>query len=512
MLTQTITQHIEKAMSNLGYADVPVQVSYPEMQFGDMATSVAFALAKKEGKPVDEVAASIAKELEKVDSIASAKVVKGFVNITLTDTALLDDVRARASGEYTYTPLVKERIAVEYTDPNPFKEFHIGHMMTNSIGESFARIAELLGAEVVRMNYQGDVGLHVAKAVWGLQKQNAAITAKSLGEAYAAGATAYDTDEEAKKEIQDINAHLYNKDDTQLNELYDKGKKVSLEAFEEIYAMLGTAFDAYYFESDTGKVGLQTIAAHSNIFEESEGATVYKGEQDGLHTRVFITGKGLPTYEAKEIGLTVTKQKEYPNHTFYVVTANEIIGMMKVVNAVIKKIDSALAEKVIHIPHGILKLSTGKMSSRTGDVVKVTDMLDEVADVVKQQAQKHTLPEETVRHIALASVRFSILQQASDRDVVFDMQKATSFEGDTGPYLQYSLVRAYNILKEADAGNAEPYMYRPIVTLLHQFDAALEKSYRTKSSHHLTQFLLTLAHEWNSFYAKEKVLQQEGHT
>ena len=171
-----------------------------------------------------------------------------------------------------------KKVLVEYTDPNPFKEFHIGHLFTNAVGESIARLFIMNGADTKRVNYQGDVGLHVAHAVWGMQKLNITLdtnfTAKDLGQAYALGATTYKNDETAAAEIREINKKIYSREDTDINALYDAGRTVSLEYFETIYTLVGTKFDEYFFESEAGPRGKELVLNNSDIFPERDRKSV----------------------------------------------------------------------------------------------------------------------------------------------------------------------------------------------------------------------------------------------
>jgi arginyl-tRNA synthetase len=209
------------------------------------------------------------------------------------------------------------------------------------------RLMEHSGAEAIRANYQGDVGLHVAKAIFGLQENEKLqsrdgthnLQASNIGQAYARGAGAYESDPRAKKKIDEINKKLYDKSDKKINEIYDWGFEVTMEAFEDLYKILGTKFDFYFLESQMTDIGLDIVNANmGKVFEESEGAIVFKGEKynkEGrpkLHTRVFVTRAGLPTYETKELGLTEEKFKTDPNMDLsIVVTATEQKDYMRVV-------------------------------------------------------------------------------------------------------------------------------------------------------------------------------------
>ncbi|HEY4526887.1 MAG TPA: arginine--tRNA ligase, partial [Candidatus Paceibacterota bacterium] len=316
----------------------------------------------------------------------------GFINFYLADSvfaAMLENVTHNPDSWGRNDLHKGEKIMIEYTDPNPFKEFHIGHLMSNAIGESIARLCEFSNAEVKRANYQGDVGPHVAKAIWGVQKLGVdPHDAASLGKAYTAGATAYESDEAAKAEIDAINVQVYDRKNETINEIYATGRKASLEHFEEIYKILGTKFDRYFFESETAPRGLKLVHAHEDIFEKSDGAIVYKGEQDGLHTRVFITSRGTPTYETKDLGLLELKQEQGALDTSITVTAHEQADYFKVMIAAAKHVPEVrdIASKTKHVTHGMMRFAEGKMSSRTGNVITGESLLGDVAEVAKERA------------------------------------------------------------------------------------------------------------------------------
>jgi arginyl-tRNA synthetase len=179
---------------------------------------------------------------------------------------------------------------VEYTDPNPFKPFHIGHLMSNAIGESVARLVEYSGAETVHAIYQGDVGPHVAKAIWailkkGMPEENLFTTEKAdyIGVCYSEGATAYEDDPEIKKEIDEINKKVYERSDEKINEAYDWGRKVTLEAFEGVYKKLGSKFEHYFFESEMAPIGKKVVLENTpKVFIEADLAICSRAERSDL--------------------------------------------------------------------------------------------------------------------------------------------------------------------------------------------------------------------------------------
>ncbi|MBI2096336.1 MAG: arginine--tRNA ligase [Candidatus Taylorbacteria bacterium] len=338
MISDALRESIKEACLEVSVAPREIHLEFPEnAAHGDYSTNVALMYAKGVGSAPRELAERIVESLQRknipdVERIKAAGA--GFINFYLSDAFFarnLTEVVDKGENYGRGRVLEGERVMVEYTDPNPFKEFHIGHLMSNTIGESLARIVEWNGAVVVRACYQGDVGLHVAKTLWVAigkrwpsEESPLAEKMKFLGEAYAAGSRAYEEDEKAREEVQKINKKIFERSPEIMGE-YQKGRTWSLEHFEQIYKRLGTKFDVFFFESEVWQkgVGMVKEGLGERVFEESEGAVIFRGEPPGLHTRVFVTAAGLPTYEAKELGLNVKKFEVYPDlDESIIVTAN----------------------------------------------------------------------------------------------------------------------------------------------------------------------------------------------
>ena len=485
-----------------------ITVRRPLAAFGDYAV---FG-----GAEAEAIAEKLRQELG--DDIEKVEVAKGFVNITLAREAVaLAVAEADAQGEAWGKGTAEEgkRVLVEYTDPNPFKEMHIGHLMSNVIGEAIARLIENEGASIIRANYQGDVGPHVAKALWSLRKQGIAepATAKEIGEAYAAGSRAYEESPEAEAEIDAINQALYAGTNPALAELWRKGREVSLAAFEQLYKILGTHFDYYFYESETAESGLRIVrdGLAQGVFEESEGAVIYRGEKKGLHTLVFITSKGTPTYEAKDIGLAFLKEERVQSDRSIIVTAAEQIGHFKVVLAALEDLAPLLAKKTTHVPHGFLRLPSGKMSSREGNVITAAGL---IAEVIKKDGEKNEDPL-IAEQVAVGAIKYMVLRQAPGSDIIFDAEKSLSLEGDSGSYLQYALVRAKSVLEKAENSvqkteNNSPDSPYLIERMIMHFPEVATRAARELSPNLLVTYLTELAGEWNSFYAQERIIGDEN--
>jgi arginyl-tRNA synthetase len=511
-MQEKLKKAITEALGKVGISTEPQKISleHPsEIKNGDYASGVALAFAKQSGKNPRALAEEIVAALSTVDGVAKIEIAgPGFINFYLASNEIASAINDATSEESwgSFRNLKDKKIMVEYTDPNPFKEFHIGHLMSNAIGESIARLLQFSGAEVKRANYQGDVGPHVAKALWG-KMQRLEMT---WGEAYAMGAAAYEAN---KDEIDEINKKVYEKSDPKINALYDAGRKESLEHFEELYKILGTKFDFYFFESESAGKGLEIVKAHPNVFEISDGATVYKGEKVGLHTRVFITSKGLPTYETKELGLVELKTEKATVDESITITAHEQTDYFKVVLAAMKEVMPEIAQKIRHVSHGMMRLPSGKMSSRTGDVITGESLLDDLIEAAKERAKESRAEnhDQLAQEVAVAAVKYQILKQASGKDIIFDKERALSLEGDSGPYLQYAHARTSAVVEKAASQNVMPHYddRAPISDLarfLHRFPEIVARASREREPHHVTTYLLEVASMFNSWYAQEQIL------
>ncbi|MBY0310150.1 arginine--tRNA ligase [Patescibacteria group bacterium] len=526
----TIEQALRKVLADLGAADVTFVVERPgDMSHGDYAANAALVASKALGRPPRDIAESLKVKLEEapIPGVATVTVAgPGFINITLERERFSDTLSLIASAGPEWganDSWAGKRVVVEYTDPNPFKELHIGHLFTNAVGESIARLFMMNGANVKRVNYQGDVGLHVAHALYGMQQLGMTPTsnfgARELGRAYALGATTYKQDEVAAAAIRELNKRIYDRTDATINDLYDAGRRVSLTYFETIYTMVGTRFDEYFYESEAGPRGLELVHSHPDIFPESNGARIFKGEEHGLHTRVFQNHEGLPTYEAKELALAKMKEERLGIYDHSVIsTSNEITEYFKVLKCAMGFIYPELAAKTEHLGHGTVRLATGKMSSRTGDVIPALDFINEVAEAAleKMIAVGAINPDrDTATQVAIAAIKFVTLHGSILQDSVFDKERALSFEGDSGPYLQYTHARIHSVMEKATAAGISPSTRNApeapyeVERLLGYFPEVIASALKDRAPHQVVTYLTELAGSFNSFYSSERIADKD---
>jgi arginyl-tRNA synthetase len=565
-----LIEHLSKIAKNLGISAEKIDLDYPDnSEFGDFSTNIALAYAKTVKMSPKALAEKIVEEFKKdmpetVESVSIAG--PGFINFKIKDTFFAENVINSAtihdsrfmSGEQQEN---KKNILIEYTDPNIFKAFHIGHLMSNAIGESLSRLIEYSGANVTRLCYPSDIGLHIAKSIWEMKRHESEIPADTatiqekttfLGKMYVEGTQMYEKDEmigagiTAKDDIDSLNKIIYEKSSPAVNALYEKGRAWSLEHFELLYQRLDTHFDGYIYESEMAPVGLDIVKKFAKkdllgglfkkpVFTKSDGAIVFKGEDYGLHTRVFINSHGLPTYEAKEMGLNITKFKKYPNtDTSIVVTASEQNEYFKVVTKALSLIDKKVGENTKHIGHGMLRFASGKMSSRTGNVITAETLIEDIKKMVKDKISESKIAngesridqndiDETTDMVAIAAIKYTILRQAIGGDVIFDSAKSISFEGDSGPYLQYSVVRANSIIEKAEKElnlekeeeiRASAKMSKVVMPekvgllekLITRFPDVVERATTEYAPQHVANYLINLAGAFNSFYAHTTIV------
>lgn len=543
MIKEKILEKLKEALKKAGIQDTEIDLDHPaNSNFGDYSSNIALRLAKKLKKNPIEMAEEIVKNLAENELIKKAEVIKpGFINFWISTKKLLEELTIINNEQDAYGKsqnLTGKKIIVEYTDPNPLKEFHIGHLYSNIVGESLARLMEALGAEVKRANYQGDVGIHVAKAIWGLMKKmkDEKITindleqkpleerTKFLGEAYVLGTNSFEENEKSKEEIKQLNKVIYELSDPEINKLYRKGRQWSLEHFEEIYVRLGTRFDYYFFERDVGEKGIEIVKENlrKGIFKESEGAVIFEGENYGLHTRVFANSLGLPTYEAKELALAPAKYEKFPYDISLVVTGNEISEYFQVVMKALELISPDLRKKTKHITHGMVRLPEGKMSSRKGNVLTGEWLLDiakkkaieKMQEVVKQSKL------ETAEIVGTGAIKYALLKNRIGKNVDFDFNESISFEGNAGPYLQYTYVRCLSVMSKTEVKTNELVSSDlklekeelDLLRYLQKFSDVVELAGINYAPNIICTYLFNLAQKYNLFYQKHQILKADEPT
>ncbi len=524
-----VEKHIHDTCHELYQLDLNIDITRPDEQFGDFSTNVALQLAKKLQKAPRDIADEIANFLrnsndEKYKDVTIAG--PGFINIKLQDHVLFESLSLDLQKSLT-----GKKIVVEYSDPNPFKVLHAGHLYTTVVGDVITRILETAGAEVHRLNYGGDVGLHVGKTMWAivntfggeypekLDEINDKERPEWLSDQYVKGNIAYEVDESAKNAIRDMNKRIYevhssNDHDTNIARIYWNCRDWSYEGFNDLYKQLQVhEFERYVTESEVTPIGLELVnkGVNEGVFVNSDGAVVFEGEEHGLHTRVFINSEGLPTYEAKELGLAALKWQDYGFDLGIIITANDIVEYMKVVLQSLKHFYPEIVDRSKHFTHGMIKLPGGKkMSSRKGNILRASDIIQEASKANKLLNDQENM--DTV----LGAIKYAFLKNRIGGDIIYDPEQSVSLEGNSGPYLQYSHARAKSILSKSEFSKELELETidlekdeRSLIRKISEFSEVFDASVVELLPHNICTYLYELAQNFNYFYEHNRVIGEQ---
>ena len=526
MVSQQIHQALAAAAASLGL-NSPINLAHPENPaHGDYASNLALVSFKQLAKqrpelksPLD-LAQLLAVKLSGIEGVAKVSAAApGFVNFHLDNRLLWQAANQAVREKERFgqaLPQTGKTVMVEFSQANTHKLFHIGHLRGTISGEAIARLLGAAGYKVIRANYQGDLGPHVAKALWGWRQlgyspeQPPSKRMALLGQAYAKGSQAYEDNPQARAAIQKLNRQIYRQDPS-VNKLWQQTRQWSLDYFAKIYRRLGVNFDRLYFESEVWQRGREIVKANiGKIFQKSRGAVIFPGEKYGLHTRVFLTKDGWPTYEAKDLGLAELQLKEHQPERIVHVVSSEQREYFQVLFQVLKLIMPSSRGREYHRVYGWVRLKNGKMSSRRGQVVLGEWLLDETK---KRLRAKFKMGSAKAEKVALAAVKYSILRLDPLTELVFDFDQAISLNGDSGPYLQYAAARTGAILRRSGKKivavakpKPSPEEEEQLLHLIYRYPEVVVTAAQEYSPNRLANYLYRLARQFSLFYDRQRVL------
>lgn len=512
-----IKEAIRKSVKELFSQDVTVELTRPDPQFGDFSSNVALQLSKKLDKNPREIAEGLVQKLVENEYIEKVDVAgPGFINIHLTNQALVSS----ASLAYQKTK-VDQTIVIETNNPNPFKAMHIGHAFNAILADTIANLIENDGAHVYRVSYHGDVGLHVGKSMYSLLKYIDGDIDKLtnipegernsfMSKMYAEGSKAYKENESAKAEINDLAQQSFEPKSALYKQVYDLCKSWSFEQIDQTVARLGNKpieEQGRFLESDADYRGVKIVKSNvPDVFQESDGALIFRGSQYGSFDNAFVASNGRGLYAARDLGLMQLKNEYFHPNKSYIITAEEQKALLKGVIAAAELCMPDQKDVTVNIAHGTVKLTTGKMSSRDGDVVEIDWLLDQIADAVKEHSGENNPA------IEAGALRYQFLKVKIGSDVVFDINEAISVVGNSGPYLQYAHARGRSILEKStknisnsistDLNESE----RLLVRKLTEYTEVITHASRELAPHHICSYLYELSQQFNRFYEKNQVI------
>ncbi|GHU08109.1 arginine--tRNA ligase [Alphaproteobacteria bacterium] len=523
---EKIVEAIRTAVQAEFGIDVTPTISVPDGDFGDYATNVAMQIAGRVGDSPRSIAEKIAQRLDYEANVAGP----GFINIRLSDADVANELNNFLAQPDSYgvsKAYDKKVVVTEFSDPNPFKVLHIGHLYTSVVGDAISRLIEAAGGAVHRVNFGGDVGLHVAKNMWAIIQNLGSENPEKLDDVpeaerpdwlaarYVEGNGAYGADDQAKLEIVELNKKVYqlfadDDHDTPFAQIYWMARQWSYDYFDRFYEKIGVEFEKYYPESEGAKIGLPIVREQTKngVYRESNGAIIFDGEPYGLHTRVFVNSEGLPTYETKDLGCNFQKWDEYHFDQSIIITGNDIVDYMRVLMKSIEQFQPEIAERTLHLTHGNVKLSGGvKMSSRLGNFLKAEDVLTMTEQAIAAE-QGSSDPD-----LVLGAIKYAFLRSRLGPDTIYEPETSVSLRGNSGPYLQYAVARAKSILRKlnTNVGMSVPAEQdfdeyeRALTMKLLSYGDVVAQATAELAPHIICTYLYELAQVFNRFYENAKV-------
>jgi arginyl-tRNA synthetase len=375
---------------------------------------------------------------------------------------------------------------------------------------------------VTTLSFPSDISLGVAKAIFIILEQHGADFVPDdiavLGDAYVAGTRRYEDDLSVQDRVKEIADNLYAGNDSPEWLVYNRCKEFNIHYFESITRRLGSQFDGYIYESQAGITGKEIVMNHTpDIFTKSEGAIVYIPDESkkNLHTAVFINSQSNPTYEAKDLGLLDIKFKTYNPEQSIFITDHEQVSHFQVVLDAAEKINPIWKNNSHHVAHGRMSFKGQKMSSRLGNTPLVSDMIDLVLNEVQERSQDRSIDSVTQESIAIGALKFAILKAKPGENINFDPEVNLSFEGDSGPYLQYTHARITSLLEKADNEGFTPQITSTeqvgeIERLVYRLPQVIARATAHYAPNYVVTYLLEVARAFNSFYGSHKIIDTEN--
>jgi len=531
MIKDEILKNLQLALKKLDINDVDVSLEKPaNSDFGDYSSSLPLKLTKQLKKNPMMIAEEIKSNFPKNDLLEKIEIVKpGFINFWISTVQSINRLTEVLEKGFTFPEYhlgKNKKVMVEFAHPNTHKLFHIGHLRNISTGESVVRILEAVGNKVIRSNYEGDVGLHIAKCLFGIKNSKTNIKKlktlqekiEFIGKMYSTGTKAYEDDEKSKQEIIKINKMIYDRD-PEIMPLWTETRQWSLEYFDQNYKRFYSHFDKLYFESEIHERGLEISKEilKKGILENSQGAVVFNGKKYGLDTRVFINSLNYPTYEGKELALAEKEFSDFGELDKIIHTVTpEQTSFFKVTFKVEELInEKKYKNKQYHLAYEWVKLKAGKMSSREGNIIEANWLIDEVK---KKISEKFKCDEETTEILAVSSVKYSFLKNGTQTVIHFDIDESIAVDGNSAPYLIYTYVRCQSVFKKANnyltrTYDIDRYNFNSdelnVLRLINQFPEIVQETAMQLSPNIIANYLYELAQKYNYFYQKNKILESE---
>lgn len=555
-MEQELKQHISEALTQLFGIETPTVVIEPtRIEFEGDFTFVVFPYLKQSKKGPEQTANDIGTYLQQhVGQIASFNVIKGFLNLVIHKQYWVDFVAQHyTNAQYGFaTPKSKEKVLVEYSSPNTNKPLHLGHVRNNLLGFSVSNILKANGYDVVMCNLVNDRGIHICKSMYAWMQHGKGETPQSsgmkgdhlVGKYYVAFDKFFKaeqkelvgegmSEEEAEKKAPSILAaqELLRKWEAGDTETVDVWKTMNgwvYDGFDVSYKSLGVSFDQFYYESNTyllGKEIVQEGLAKNVFFKKDDGSVWVDLTADGLDQKLLLRGDGTSVYITQDIGTAELKYKDFGAERSIYVVGNEQDYHFKVLQLICEKLGKSYAKGIYHLSYGMVELPHGKMKSREGTVVDADDLVAEMIqaaeDTTKALGKTDGLGEielqELYQTIGLGALKYFLLKVDPRKKMLFNPEESIDFQGNTGPFIQYTYARIKSILRNsgvtdvAETNGVIPNdLENKLIQTLYQYPTVIADAGKDLSPGLVANYVYDLAKSFSHFYHECSIIKEEN--
>ncbi len=559
-LEETLKQHAKaavKALYGIEADDKQIQLQKTRPEFEGNITLVVFPFVKLARKAPAQVAEEIGQAMTDTAIVGASVIekfnaVQGFLNMSIAPSFWIEQLQAiAADANYGRQPDRNKLMMVEYSSPNTNKPLHLGHVRNNLLGSSIARIQEANGWKVVKTNIVNDRGIHICKSMLAWLKFGNGETPEStgkkgdhlIGDYYVRFDQEYRkqikalmeqglSEDDAKREaplMKEAQAMLlkWEKGDKEVRDLWAKMNEWVYAGFDETYKMMGVSFDKIYYESNTYLEGKQEVerGLKEGLFYRREDGSVWADlTGDGLDEKLLLRSDGTSVYMTQDIGTAKLRYQDYPIDKMVYVVGNEQEYHFKVLSLLLDKLGFPFGKELVHFSYGMVELPNGKMKSREGTVVDADDlmaqMIDDAKDISKDKV--NTLPDITeaeandiARKVGLGALKYFILKVDPRKNMLFNPEESIDFNGNTGPFIQYTYARIQSVLRKANDVADKPCAASTLnekeialIQRLTDYPAVVKQAGDEFSPAVLCNYAYALAQEFNSFYHDYSILNE----
>ena len=557
-IEEKIQVAVQEALKSLYGADIDekqIQVQQTRSEFEGQLTVVVFPFLRASKKGPEQTGQELGEYLAaNCDAVSKFNVVKGFLNLVISSQSWLERLQdINANDQFGFVAATDDSplVMIEYSSPNTNKPLHLGHVRNNLLGSSLARIVAANGNKVVKTNIVNDRGIHICKSMLAWLKYGNGETPESsgkkgdhlIGDYYVAFDQHYRQEvkelmaqgmdeEQAKQEaplIKEAHEMLvkWEQNDPEVRALWKKMNEWVYAGFDETYKMMGVSFDKIYYESDTYLEGKEKVmeGLDKGIFYRRDDGSVWADlTGEGLDEKLLLRSDGTSVYMTQDIGTAKLRFQDYPIDKMIYVVGNEQNYHFQVLSILLDKLGFKWGKDLVHFSYGMVELPSGKMKSREGTVVDADDliakMIEDAYQVSKEMGKNEDIPEEEAREIArkvgLGALKYFILKVDARKNMLFNPAESIDFNGNTGPFIQYTYARIQSVLRKAEGLNISltshlsPLTSKEVelIQKMSEFGAAVEQAGKDYSPSGIANYCYELTKVFNQFYHDYSILNE----